>query len=219
MDPSKGDAKIDLSQWSVRSNTTALHASVSTSSNVTVPLSFSLSSLPSSGTMRDAKGAITKTPYPISGSSLWYTPVACCTASTCTPDQVQQQHDSNNHTSFAYISSDVNSKAPLTVSLAVSCPSVTFVPQAAKGDKSTLAIQTINTPHLLSHSSFRHWCPYRHRDWRVRRRGGVYLWCATGGLPGSCFSHSLPLLLFLTPIAIFGSFFIPVSSKYFDRLF
>ena len=143
MDPSKGDAKVDLSQWSIRSNATAaaLHASIATAvaaSNGTVPLSFSLTSLPSSGTLRDAKGAIAKTPSPISGSTLWYTPVPCCTASTCTPAQVQQQQDTNNHTSFAYLSSDVNSKAPLTVSLAVSCPSVSFLPQAAKGGHLTL---------------------------------------------------------------------------------
>ena len=39
--------------------------------------------------------------------------------------QLLQQQQTHNHTSFAYLSSDVNSKGPLSVSLSVVCPSVT----------------------------------------------------------------------------------------------
>ena len=40
--------------------------------------------------------------------------------------QVLQQQQTNNHTSFTYLSSDVKSKGPLTVSLAIMCPSITI---------------------------------------------------------------------------------------------
>jgi TRAP-type C4-dicarboxylate transport system permease small subunit len=40
--------------------------------------------------------------------------------------QVLQQQQTNNHSSFTYLSSDVKSKVPLTVSLAIMCPSVTI---------------------------------------------------------------------------------------------
>ena len=50
-----------------------------------------------------------------------YTPIP-----TYHSPQIQQQQQTNNHTSFTYLSSDVHSKGgPLSVSLAVVCPYIT----------------------------------------------------------------------------------------------
>ena len=65
---------------------------------------------------------------------MWFNPVSCCTASTCTQAQLLQQQQTNNHTSFTYLSSDIHSNGPLSVSLAVVCPLVTITANATPTD-------------------------------------------------------------------------------------
>lgn len=92
------------------------------------PLAFTIATLPSSssGYLRDAKGvSIVTTPYVLNDSYVWFNSVPCCTAITCTQAQIQQQQQVHNQTSFSYLSSDLNSKGPLSVSLAVMCPTIT----------------------------------------------------------------------------------------------
>ena len=93
------------------------------------PIAFTIATLPpsSSGYLQDAKGAsIVTTPYSLNDSHVWFNPVSCCTASTCTQAQLLQQQQVHNHTSFNYLSSDIHSNGPLSVSLTVVCPSVTI---------------------------------------------------------------------------------------------
>ena len=106
------------------------------------PFTFTIASLPpsSSGVLSDAKGTlIVNTPYPLLDSVVFFEAAPCCTPSTCTQAQIQEQQQIHNHTSFSYVSSDMHSQGPLSVSLAVVCPFVTANVNASKDIGATVA--------------------------------------------------------------------------------